>query len=339
MSLTITPVTVDEGAAEAYAVYRAAVAVDLPLAPIMTRRSFDSLYTHPWPSERSTRYLVRANGVPVAVGMTEFPLKENLATASIGVAVHPEHRRQGIGSEVYRHLEDLVRAEEGRTKIFAQTNAEIPGCPPGDLAGVGFAEKLGFAAALPEVARQLVIETLDRPALAKMLAEAWEKAPGYRLVRWNGIAPDDLIDGVAYLDGRLIQDAPMGDLDVEPQKVDAARVREHEEALSARGRSTVHAGAVHEATGALAAWTTICLDPEADNGQAMQFITIVDPDHRGHRLGTIVKIENLYAALAQDPDINRITTWNAAANDYMISINEAMGFRAAYGLMEWQKNL
>jgi RimJ/RimL family protein N-acetyltransferase len=128
----------------------------------------------------------------------------------------------------------------------------------------------------------------------------------------------------------------MGELDLEPERVTPDRIRERERAMAQRRRETVHTGAVHEASGRLVAWTTICLDRALDNGQALQFITLVDPDHRGHRLGTIVKIENLRYAQSLDPKLSRITTWNAAANGYMIRINEALGFRPAYGQMEWQ---
>jgi RimJ/RimL family protein N-acetyltransferase len=155
-------------------------------------------------------------------------------------------------------------------------------------------------------------------------------------VRWIGVPPDELLEGVAYLDGRFLTDAPMGELDLEPEKITADRIRDREVALANRGRETVHSGLVHEASGRLVGWTTICLDPEIDNGQALQFITLVDPEHRGHRLGTILKIENLRYAQRVEPKLSRITTWNAAANGYMIRINEALGFRPAYGQMEWQ---
>ena len=49
---------------------------------------------------------------------------------------------------------------------------------------------------------------------------------GYRVVQWVDAAPDDLLDGVAYLLGRMTVDAPMGDMDYAPEKWDAERYRE-----------------------------------------------------------------------------------------------------------------
>lgn len=337
MSLEISLATLADHD-DAYPVYRAAQSADNPRSPIFSRRSFDCFVTHPFPGELAERYLVRSGGEPAGLVRIEAPLLENLDLVEFEVLVAPAHRRRGIGREAYAFAEDRAR-ELGRTKMLGTTLAEIESCPPIDPAGTAFAQALGFQPVLPEIARQLEVASVDDAALDAMLAEARAKAPGYRIVQWLGTPPDELIDDVAYLDGRLIQDAPMGDLDIEPEKVTAERVREREESMTVRGRRTVHTGAVHEESGRLAAWTTICLDPELDNGQAMQFITLVDPDHRGHRLGTIVKIENLWRARAEDPKMARITTWNAATNGYMISINEAMGFRPAYGLMEWRRDL
>ena len=72
---------------------------------------------------------------------------------------------------------------------------------------------------------------------------------------------------------------------------------------------------------------------------AFQQITIVDPDHRGHRLGTIAKIENLRYAMSHEPALRIIDTWNAAVNDHMISINEAIGFRPVDSWNNWQLTL
>jgi hypothetical protein len=52
-----------------------------------------------------------------------------------------------------------------------------------------------------------------------------------------------------------------------------------------------------------------------------------------------VKIENLRHALAHEPDLRIIDTFNAAVNDHMIAINEAMGFRPVDAWENWQQSL
>ena len=69
---------------------------------------------------------------------------------------------------------------------------------------------------------------------------------------------------------------------------------------------------------------------------AWQFLTVVDPAHRGHRLGLAVKLANLRYALGHEPALRVIDTWNAAANRHMIAINEALGFRPVDVWSKWQ---
>ena len=155
------------------------------------------------------------------------------------------------------------------------------------------------------------------------------------IVRWRGRTPDEYAADVAYLDSRLIGDAPLGDLTWEPPTPDVTRLRGMEAALDARGLYSYNCGARHDATGRLVAWTALGRNTSCD-WHAFQQITLVEPRHRGHRLGTIVKIENLRHIRVHEPALRFIDTYNAAVNDYMISINEAMGFRAVAGLNSWQ---
>jgi hypothetical protein len=53
----------------------------------------------------------------------------------------------------------------------------------------------------------------------------------------------------------------------------------------------------------------------------------------------IVKIENLRYARSHEPGLEVIDTFNAAANDHMIAINESMGFRKVDGWTQWQLTL
>jgi hypothetical protein len=108
-----------------------------------------------------------------------------------------------------------------------------------------------------ETRSRLALDTADRDRLDDLLAGAWPHAAGYRLVQWIDTAPDDLVDDVAYLDGRFNLDAPMGDLDVEAEKIDAARIRADEQMSRLRRRITIHSGAVHTASGRLVARTML----------------------------------------------------------------------------------
>ena len=211
----------------------------------------------------------------------------------------------------------------------------MPGGPGGELAGAAFAAALGAKAALVDVRRRLDVAALDRRRLAALLADARSAAAGYRTVRWRDLPPEEYLADVAYLEGRLLADAPMGDLEWEPEQVDAERIRGIERALDARGVRRYSVAAVHEASGRLVGWSLLSLAANTTR-HAWQQITIVDPAHRGHRLGLLCKAENLAHTLAYEPELQVIDTYNAAANSHMIAINEQLGFRPAAGSTEWQ---
>ena len=61
--------------------------------------------------------------------------------------------------------------------------------------------------------------------------------------------------------------------------------------------------------------------------------------HRGHKLGLLLKTDmNLWLREVQ-PQLVEISTWNAESNDFMIGVNEAIGYRVMGRELEFQKSL
>jgi RimJ/RimL family protein N-acetyltransferase len=129
-------------------------------------------------------------------------------------------------------------------------------------------------------------------------------------------------------------DTPRGDLSLEPEIWDAERWREKEDDAFHSGRGRVAAGAV-DARGHLIAFTDIGVWKQAPD-VAEQWNTIVDPDHRGHRLGLAVKIANLRQLRREVPRALRLETWNANDNSRIIAINETLGFQIVERVDEFQ---
>jgi GNAT superfamily N-acetyltransferase len=256
-----------------------------------------------------------------------LPTKDNPTVAIVDVAVHPDHRRRGLGSRLLAQGVRLAQ-DRGRTQLLAEVDEPAPG-----TAGRAFALRHGFTCDLLETRRDLVLP-VDERRLSALEADARGASRGYDLVTWTDRTPDELVDDRALLERRMSTDAPHGDLPVEEEQWDAARVREYEQTNLARGRTVLSAGAVKD--GRMVAFTDLHV-PLAQPQRAHQGGTLVLREHRGHRLGALVKTAVLRELAATQPAVRRISTYNADSNTPMVAVNTALGFEPAGQLSSWSR--
>ncbi len=259
---------------------------------------------------------------------------DNLNTATGEILVAPGHRRRGIGRALLSHLRSEAIGR-GRIRLVVPVSQPLDPAAP-DPAGQ-FAVAAGAAQALVETRRRLHVDSMNAAVLARIEAQAHAKSRDYSLVQWVGGTPQRSLDDIAYLTGRMSTDAPLDDLQWEAEVYDAQRMRSRDTSCLARRLHMVTTAAVDNA-GRLVAFTQI-VGFATSPWFADQWDTIVAPEHRGHRLGTLIKVVNLRHARALRPELRVIDTSNADSNPYMVRINEAMGFRPHHRIGEWQLDL
>lgn len=292
-----------------------------------------ALATFQNPSTSWDRVLLGAveGGELVAGAHLMFPLLDNTHTCSVWPFVPPRRRRSGLGSALLAHGLAVARAR-GRDTVQAQVMV-----PHGvETAGLPFAKRHGFVAGLTEVTK--ILDLAGRadawPALA---AEAAPRHTGYRLVTYHDVVPDELLEGYCLLNESFNDEAPTGDLDVEREVFDEARVREKERVFRATSRSEVATVAVAP-DGAVVGYTELVVSRHAPE-RAVQGGTLVRPEHRGHGLGLAMKVANLRALGERFPAVRRIITGNADVNAHMNAVNERLGFREVEQCVEMQRKL
>lgn len=288
----------------------------------------------------------------VGVASVIMPRTDNDHLAHVDVVVHPEHRRKGVGTALMDRAEELAR-EAGRTTVIAAS--EHPGEPPADEPdvlvpptgsgrirgsepGVAFAARRGYV--LEQGERYSVLELpVDPEDVARLHAEALRKAgDDYRLVRWADRTPDEWVDHLALLETRMSTDAPSAGLAIEEDRWDADRVRTYERQMAESGSGYLLVAAEHIPSGTLAAFTMVELPVDRPH-VIEQGDTLVLKEHRGRRLGMLVKTAMLDDLAVARPEARRIHTWNAEENDYMLAINVALGFRRAGVVGVWQRTI
>ena len=133
-------------------------------------------------------------------------------------------------------------------------------------------------------------------------------------------------------------DAPSGDLETDEEAWDAERLTEGEKRIHEMGQTMLVTAAQHIDSGELTAFTEIGIGPDM-TATTHQHDTLVLVEHRGHRLGQLVKCAALLAWSEIAPDSRELITYNAEENRPMLSINEAMGFTAVAYEGAWKKEL
>ncbi|MBD7951520.1 GNAT family N-acetyltransferase [Oerskovia rustica] len=271
--------------------------------------------------------------------------------AYVTLMVRPTLEGRGIGESLLARAEEIARAD-GRTTVIVPSN-HSPEPPPGpgaldaptgagrvpaDSPGARFA--LGHGYALEQVERASVLRVPVDPARLDTLEHEATRAAGsdYRLHTWWDEVPAAWQDQVAILWTRMSTDVPSADLDVEESPWDAARVRSYLADMAGRHQHVLVTVAEHVPTGTLTAFSVLQI-PVSDVPFAFQEDTLVLREHRGHRLGMLVKVANLRAYTERRPGERRINTWNAQENEHMLAINVALGFEPVGVAAVWRKRL
>jgi len=283
----------------------------------------------------------RVDGRIVGRGLLSTWLNDP-TTSDVAVSVLPEHRRRGIGRELRERVERIAVDAGCRTlTAFTMHRPEADGSPIPSPTGVGavgaddpssrFAVDAGYR--LGQTARTSALDTREAaPTLAARLSDA-RRAAGddYRVLSWVDATPEHLLDDLAVLHTRMSTDTPAGDLPQEEDPWDPDRIRDAEARRAAAGRTGLTTAVEHVATGRLVGFTEIAVSPSGrrsdGHAYAYQQDTLVLAEHRGHRLGMLLKVENLRHLAREAPEVDRVVTWNADENRPMLAVNEALGFQ------------
>jgi GNAT superfamily N-acetyltransferase len=132
----------------------------------------------------------------------------------------------------------------------------------------------------------------------------------------------------------MSKDVPVGEIDYEPVVVDAERLRAREERVF-RSYDGITSVARRRDDGVFGGYSQLYLPHGAD--YAYQDDTLVMPEHRGHRLGTQLKLATLGIVEREHPDRVAIHTDTAVDNRAMQAINRDFGYRPVERLHEMQR--
>ena len=272
-----------------------------------------------WDLEPAEHYLYIPDGATEAVGVlaVDLPTRDNLHLVWAEILVHPDHRRRGHGSAIMSEAMRRTR-DAGRNTIWVGTAEDDQGARK-------FVEGFGFSYASHDARRRQVLADVDQAEVQRLWGAAQRKAADYCLERLQLPTADEVLGELVEVTA-AINDAPMGDLTYEDEKFDLQRLRDFETALMGRGERAYRVIARHRQTGEVGGHTVVATHPLRPE-IAGQGDTAVARQHRGHRLGLLLKIDMMRWLADAEPHLKIIQTWNNAENRFMINVNEALGYR------------
>jgi GNAT superfamily N-acetyltransferase len=284
-----------------------------------------------WDLEPGEMFLYTPEGShsPLGVLEVDLPLRDNRHLVWAGITVHPDHRRLGHGTAIMEQV--FRRAEEaGRTTIWLGTAED-------DRGARTFLEQSGFSYASHDARRRQVLAEVDQEELDRLSAVAAAAASDYVLEKGVAPTPDDVLEELVEVTA-AINDAPMGDLTYEDEIFDLQRLKDFEWAGLGRGDTMYRVWARHRDSGEVGGHTVVTTHPLLPT-LAGQADTAVSRKHRGHRLGLLLKIEMMRWLAEAEPQLEEIRTFNNVDNDFMINVNEVIGYRLSRIFATYQRTL
>jgi GNAT superfamily N-acetyltransferase len=297
-------------------VHRAAALADDPVEPPMSLGTFSVYLTEGFDHNPGESWAAFDEaGTVVGFYRMNLPDLENRQRAFLLPNVHPAARRGGVGRELVRH---------GAARAAAHSRTQLESVAVAGGAGEAFARAIGATLTLEEIRRIQCLDKIAPGTVAALRADAARAAAGYSLVSWTGPVPEEYLAGTAEV-FNAFNDAPHSE-STEEEVWDAARVRERTGTLQRLGFMRGYGvAALHDASGQMAGFTMVIVDPEAP-AWGFQQLTAVVRGHRGHRIGLLLKTAMLDLLAAAEPQVTWIMTGNAADNAHMIAVNEQLGY-------------
>lgn len=292
-----------------------------PEDPLPSRELRRRTIQDPGPFRRYCRWVAVAEaqekivGSAVLVLETEqspsFSSNQHVAHGEIGI--HPDYRRQGIGTAFLKLL--VAEAERNRRTVLQTWTAHA--------SGNRFCQKWGGTVAIEGAENRLKLAEVGWDMLDIWRREGPKRAPGVRVERFEDV-PDADIEEYAALYTEILNQMPLGEMEDRPRVTPNSR-RIDEGRMKDKGYTWVTLIS-REPDGAISGLTETVYNPQEPH-KTEQWLTGVKEEYRSRGLGKWLKAEMAFYIREHYPGARFIVTGNATTNAPMLSINRRMGFK------------
>ena len=239
-------------------------------------------------------WLVREVNKPAIIGagdITVVDTEENQHLGQVSIEVLPAFRQKGLAKKLLGQIVQAAK-DENRQLIIMGTEGNVP-------AGEHFMRRIGAQKGLEAHTNQLKLEELEQSLIQDWIRRSTEKSgEAFELGLWDGPYPQEELPAIVALH-EVMNQQPMGDLDVEDFHWTEDHLRQIEQMLFSGGRERWTYYAREKATGEFAGYTEVLWNPNQPH-LLQQGDTAVYPHFRNRGLGRWLKAAMLEKVLKID---------------------------------------
>lgn len=228
----------------------------------------------------------------------------------VGVSVHPDAQRQGIGTQLWAHLEERLRAHNAisaRNQIWEKKSASI-----------AFAQRRGFREVMRAWESRLEVGGFDFPAFQAAVDEALRSGVTITTMAQERKKDPENLKRIHAVDMEISKDVPHPP-DVSPTPIDFSMWLEY---AADAPWSINNAFFLAVVDGEYAGVSSLYKPKIGD--WLTQGLTGIRRGFRGRHIATALKVKTV--EYARDHGIREIRTWNEINNEPMLAINTKFGF-------------
>lgn len=267
----------------------------------------------------------------VGAGLVNLPMSDNPHLAYLDVYVDWAQRRRGVGTLLLAEVERRAGVAGRMTTLV-----DVFTLPGGTSPGSAFAEARGYSLGNREGVKAIYLAESEK-RWAELEGDAAAALGDYRVLEWDTVVPEEYAVGYCAMLGGFIAMVPTGELEIMDGDWTIERLRASEQHARDIDQRKILAVAVAP-DGTLAGCTDLRVNL-ANTATAYIGMTMVMPEHRGHRLGLAMKLATHRTLRAEYPECELVVTSNADVNEQMNAINQALGYRVVEQLLEYQGRL
>ena len=286
------------------------------------------------PDMQSNFYIIRDIELKIIIGnayIKKFTpnhtaYEENKFLGLFSIQLLAEYQRRGIGKKFLKIVYDFA-LKHNLKMLLAGTSED---------AGKQFLNHIGANLGIASTVNRVKLSEINWTMLKHWVNTGQNNSPNTKVVFFESI-PEDILENFANTYTELLNQIPLGELDLKMKKYTSEKLREEEKERNELGTKSFFFFTL-EANNEISGLCILFYNPN-ESGYAVQGLTAVKRKYQNHGLGKWLKATMFLYIKDNYPDFLYILTGIANSNTSMLEINKKIGFKVQKEFVDAQVSI